>query len=92
MRQKRLDIEEMELDIRMEELRERRRGVKEKPVDRPSPPPDPIQEALKRLRRKLRAGVEARSDCDLLKKEFPDYAEEIEAEFLKMIWDLREEV
>jgi hypothetical protein len=35
--------------------------------------------------------VEALSDCEQLKKEFPDYAEEIETEFLKMIWDLRED-
>src|SRR5712691_3696021 len=64
LRQKRLDIEELELDIRMDELRERRSGGKEKAAHRPPPPRDPIQEALNRLRRKLKFGVEARSECE----------------------------
>jgi hypothetical protein len=90
LRQKRLDIEEIELDIRMEELQERRNGVKEKVRREPPPRRDPIQEALDRLRLRLRAGVEARSECERLKEEYPDSASEIEREFLKLIWDLRE--
>ena len=90
LHQKRLDIEEMELDIRMDELQEKRRGSTEKIKREPPPRRDPIQEALDRLRLKLRAGVEARSECERLKEEFPESASEIEREFLKMIWDLRE--
>ena len=90
LRQKRLNIEEIELDMRMEELQERRKGAKEE-VRRDLPPRrDPLQEALDRLRFKLRAGVEARSECERLKEEYPESANEIEKEFRKMIWDLRE--
>jgi len=93
LRQKRLDVEELELDMKMEELQERRRRAKE-PVVIPKPPerPDPIREALNRLRSKIRTGVEARSECDHLKREFPEYALDIEREFRKMISDLREHV
>jgi len=92
IRQKGLDIQELELSMRMEELQESRIRSKESVNPKPLEARDPIQQALIRLRRKLRSGVEARSECDRLKEEYPDHAEHIEREFRKMIWDLREEV
>lgn len=90
MKQKRLDIEEIELDMRLEDLRNQGRKLPE-PVNHKSEPPDPMQEALDRLRWRLRAGVEARSEYERLKTEFPDQAEHIERQFQKMMWDLRED-
>jgi hypothetical protein len=91
LRQKRLDIQEIELDMRMEELREQRMKARAPVVLHKPERQDPIREALNRLRNKLRTGVEARSECDRLKREYPEYASEIEREFGKMLSDLREE-
>jgi len=95
LHQKRLDIQEIELDMRLEELLEQRQTralekMMPKAPPKPPPPRDPIREALNRLRSRLRTGIEARSECDQLKREFPEYAVEIEREFRKMIADLRD--
>jgi len=90
LRKKRLDVDEMELDIKLEELVERRRRTYEKPVREASRPSDPTRDAIERLRHKLRTGAEARSECDQVKEEFPEQTEEIEREFRKILADLRE--
>jgi hypothetical protein len=91
LRQKRLDIQEIELDMQLEELRERRIKSRAPVIVHKPELRDPMREALLRLRNKLRTGIEARSECDRLKQEYPAYAAEIEREFRKMMADMRED-
>jgi len=93
VRAKRLNLDEMKLDLEIEEFLVSRIAAKKPVVEiKAAPPNDPMKEALRRLRNKIRAGVEARSECDQLKREFPEYADEIEHEFTKMITDLRDSI
>jgi hypothetical protein len=85
-----LDIQEIELDQKLAELRSPRSAKQQTIQVRAAESRDPVEVALKRLRRKLKVGVEARSECERLKEEFPEYADEIEDEFARLIWDLRE--
>lgn len=85
-----LDLKEEDLATRIEAQRRKRRM---KPTTaETTEPPDPVQAVVSRLRKKIRAGAEAKSACDELKKDFPEYSYEIERELRKLLGTMREEL
>jgi hypothetical protein len=97
IRQKRLDLEEMQVDDQLESMmcdRAERalNGQKNPPASR-SKRNDLAEEFRDRLRRALelhRVGTEGRDEIERLKTEHPELADELEQTFLTILSDMRE--
>jgi hypothetical protein len=94
IRSKQLTIEEIEHDMKIEELQRKQRELKEPKIPPPAPPrTDPIDEVLSKIRTKIRTVHEVRKAGEDFIKEGSLTEEEavyVRREYGKMISDLRE--